>query len=183
MSYLDTALGIAGAAGQMYGGWGQKPQQVQGQQPHRQGLLMQYLQYRKQHQKPTGMQPNGTTAPTPGVPVGQMPPPGPLPPVGAGPQAPPSPAQDLDLGVQQSPANPYDNPYPLKPPGTMDPDAPPPGTADPRQQQGYAHGGIITKPTTALIGEDGPEMVIPLSGRRDAKVSPRNLPHMNYARR
>lgn len=49
--------------------------------------------------------------------------------------------------------------------------------------QGFAQGGVVDKPTTAIIGEDGPEMVVPLSGRPDAKVSPRNLPMMNYGRR
>ena len=33
----------------------------------------------------------------------------------------------------------------------------------PGGQQRYAYGGIVTSPTSALIGEDGPEAVIPLS--------------------
>ncbi len=33
-------------------------------------------------------------------------------------------------------------------------------------------GGIVTKPTRAIIGEDGPEVVIPLSGDADAKITP-----------
>jgi hypothetical protein len=39
-----------------------------------------------------------------------------------------------------------------------------------------ANGGVVDKPTTALLGEDGPEMVVPLSKRPGAKVSPANLP-------
>jgi hypothetical protein len=31
--------------------------------------------------------------------------------------------------------------------------------------QAFADGGLVTKPTLALIGEDGPEAVVPLSGR------------------
>jgi hypothetical protein len=52
----------------------------------------------------------------------------------------------------------------------------------PRQQQ-MARGRIVDKPTTALLGEDGPEAVVPLNGRPDARVSPRILPKMNYGRR
>ena len=33
-----------------------------------------------------------------------------------------------------------------------------------------ARGGIVTRPTLALIGEEGPEAVVPLSGRRGASV-------------
>jgi hypothetical protein len=48
---------------------------------------------------------------------------------------------------------------------------------------GLQQGGIVTEPTTALIGENGPEMVVPLGYRPDAKVGPRNaLPQMSYAR-
>lgn len=35
-----------------------------------------------------------------------------------------------------------------------------------------AEGRIVTHPTTALIGENGPEAVIPLNGRMDAAVRP-----------
>lgn len=36
----------------------------------------------------------------------------------------------------------------------------------------YKRGGMVTKPTLALIGEDGPEAVIPMNGRSDALVTP-----------
>jgi hypothetical protein len=39
-----------------------------------------------------------------------------------------------------------------------------------------ARGGIVTKPTNALLGDDGPEAVVPLSGTPGAKVSPAILP-------
>src|SRR6185369_1189463 len=90
------------------------------------------------------------------------------------------------------------------PPGGMPPGGPPPGGGPPppagmpptnpyRQAMGgddnddgsedygeaderMADGGIVDKPTTALLGEDGPEMVVPLNRRPGAKVSPANLP-------
>ena len=33
-----------------------------------------------------------------------------------------------------------------------------------------ADGGIVTKPTTAIVGENGPEMIIPLKEQRDTNV-------------
>jgi hypothetical protein len=36
----------------------------------------------------------------------------------------------------------------------------------------YAKGGIVTKPTLALIGEHEPEMVVPLNGGPNAKLMP-----------
>jgi hypothetical protein len=39
-------------------------------------------------------------------------------------------------------------------------------------QNPMAKGGIVTKPTRALLGENGPEVVIPLSGNPNAKVTP-----------
>lgn len=44
-------------------------------------------------------------------------------------------------------------------------------TTQPTTLPAYARGGIITKPTIALIGEDGPEAVVPLKGLR--QVMPR----------
>lgn len=45
--------------------------------------------------------------------------------------------------------------------------------AQPRQMNSpMAAGKIVTQPTTALIGENGPEAVIPLNGRTDANVRP-----------
>lgn len=35
---------------------------------------------------------------------------------------------------------------------------------------GFAKGGIVTKPTLAVIGEDGPEAVVPLSGTRSGRA-------------
>lgn len=75
----------------------------------------------------------------------------------------------IPMGPTPPMAAPPSNPYPGRPPV--------------QDQQPYAQGGIIDKPTTAIIGEDGPEMVVPLSGRPDAKVSPRNVPGMSYGRR
>ena len=34
-----------------------------------------------------------------------------------------------------------------------------------------AAGGIVTRPTVALIGESGPEMVVPLQPKKKRKVS------------
>jgi hypothetical protein len=34
----------------------------------------------------------------------------------------------------------------------------------------FQHGGIVTQPTLALIGEQGPEAVVPLSGRQDESL-------------
>jgi hypothetical protein len=39
-----------------------------------------------------------------------------------------------------------------------------------------ANGGVVNKPTTALLGEDGPEMVVPLNRRPGNRVSLANLP-------
>lgn len=46
--------------------------------------------------------------------------------------------------------------------------------AQPQRQMNspMAAGKIVTQPTTALIGENGPEAVIPLNGRTDANVRP-----------
>ncbi len=44
--------------------------------------------------------------------------------------------------------------------------------AEPGQPQAMKHGGMVTKPTLALIGEDGPEAVVPMSGRGDANITP-----------
>lgn len=75
--------------------------------------------------------------------------------------------QPPDAGGMQT------NPYEL--PDYMNGPLPPPS--------GMAGGGIVTQPTTALIGEQGPEMVIPLSGRQPgARVGPSNAMGMNYRR-
>lgn len=155
MNYLNMALGAGmGAVGGALGGG----RQQQGRPGERrdQGALMQYL--RRKANPVSGGMPEGAGA---GLPPGAMPPPGPLPPMaGAPPQQ-----------------NPYQNPYPMRPP-MEDPNAP----MGPAYGQQFAQGGIVSEPTTAIIGEDGPEMVIPLSGRPDAKVSPRNAPRMSYGR-
>jgi hypothetical protein len=52
-----------------------------------------------------------------------------------------------------------------------------------RPQQAAAQGTVVSKPTNVLLGEDGPEAVIPLNGRPDARVSTANLPQMQYRRR
>lgn len=46
------------------------------------------------------------------------------------------------------------------------------GIASGAKKLGLADGGIVTSPTLALIGEDGPEQVTPLSYRATAKVRP-----------
>ncbi len=175
MSFLGTAGNMALNAAQGYGGQAQR-RPMQPQQPQQagqlrdKGPLMQYL--RKKINPVSGAAPPfdpGVPAPGAQIPIG------PTPPVGAGPSmAPP-------------PQNPYQNPYPMKPPmvDQMDPSSNPDAGLAANGQQ-FASGGVVTKPTTAIIGEDGPEMVVPLSGRPDAKVSPRNLPHrpqMSYGRR
>lgn len=159
MNYLNTALSAAGGiANGMTGGRPQQPGKPG--QLRDQGMLMQYL---RRKANPV----NGTMPTDPGLPPGAMPPPGPLPPMAGPPtMAPP-------------PQNPYQNPYPQRPPMQQeDPNTP----TMPGNGQQFAEGGVVTKPTTAIIGEDGPEMVIPLSGRPDAKVSPRNAPQMSYGR-
>lgn len=45
---------------------------------------------------------------------------------------------------------------------------------------GYADGGIVTKPTVALIGEEGPEAVVPLSDRRKARTMMDAIEPMTY---
>lgn len=100
-----------------------------------------------------GGPPPGLGAPPPGMggpPPGggpPMPPPGGGPPPGAGPTP---------------PVNPY--------PGLGDDD----DNENPDQRM--ATGGIVNKPTTALLGEDGPEMVVPLNRQPGNKVSLANLP-------
>jgi hypothetical protein len=39
-----------------------------------------------------------------------------------------------------------------------------------------AHGGIVNKPTRAIIGENGPEAVIPLDGHAGSKMTPGMMP-------
>lgn len=149
MSYLDTALGIAGGAARAMGGFQSgHPQPAPGG-----GEMMKYMRGRQY-----GMQPNGTRQATPGLPQGMQIPGSPTPPM----VPPPSMTPPMTQQGQ------YGNPYPRTPP-VMD-------------GQRFASGGVVDKPTTAIIGEDGPEMVIPLSGRADARVSPRNVPGMSYGR-
>lgn len=67
------------------------------------------------------------------------------------------------------------------PPGGGQQQQPPPLGGDDNDYQDnpdlrMANGGIVDKPTTALLGEDGPEMVVPLNRRPGNKVSPQNLP-------
>jgi hypothetical protein len=35
----------------------------------------------------------------------------------------------------------------------------------------YAQGGVVTKPTVAMIGEEGPEAVVPLTGGSSANLA------------
>ncbi len=172
MSFGSTVGNIALGAAQAYGAQGQRPPmpaQTQTGQPRDKGMLMQYL--RRKVNPVTGAMPDGASG---GMPDGMQIPMGTPPAVGAGPSMP------------APPQNPYQNPYPRKPPMTdqMDPSQNPDAQMGPGGQQ-FAQGGVVSKPTTAIIGEDGPEMVVPLSGRPDAKVSPRNLPgmQMQYGRR
>jgi hypothetical protein len=94
--------------------------------------------------------------PGPGAGIGG-PPPGGVPPIlppGGGPPPP---------GAGPTPPT---NPYP----GLGDDD----DNENPDQRM--ASGGVVNKPTTALLGEDGPEMVVPLNRRPGNKVSLANLP-------
>jgi hypothetical protein len=134
------------------------------QQGGQNGLLMKYLNRRK------GM-PQGAPA---GLPDGSMP--APMPQQGAG----PAPV------IPQNPNAAMPGPS-IAPPSMGKPVAPPQNQYDdpfgvPPQQNRFAQGQIVDKPTTALLGEDGPEAVIPLNGRPDAKVSTANIPQMNYRR-
>lgn len=57
----------------------------------------------------------------------------------------------------------------------MDPGAPPPVSAPPSptpymQGEPMAQGKIVDRPTVALLGEKQPEAVIPLNGKKDARV-------------
>ena len=45
----------------------------------------------------------------------------------------------------------------------------------------FKDGGVVNKPTYALLGEDGPEMVVPLNDCKDNRV-PRYAAQMNYRR-
>jgi hypothetical protein len=144
---------IAGAiAGGMRGYEAAQGRNIPG--PSQNGLLMKYRNRRQQQaQQQADAQSQG------GIPQGSIPPPmpistdvGPAPQVGAYPSQPAAP-----------PPNQYSDPFQ-------------------RRGQPMAQGRIVDKPTTALLGEDGPEAVIPLNGRPDAKVSVANLPQMNYRR-
>lgn len=53
--------------------------------------------------------------------------------------------------------------------------------AQPNRQQAFASGGIVTKPTRAILGENGPEVVVPLTPRSSNKITPSMVglnPHM-----
>ncbi len=156
MNWANIAGGLAGA--------GRGYEAAQGRNipgPAQNGMLMKYLRNRN---KPTpapigGGIPGGAPLPMPSTAT-----PGPPPMVGA-------PAED-DAGPMLPQPNQFQNPHGAAPLPFWQ-----------RQQQGQpmAQGRVVDKPTTALIGEDGPEMVVPLGGRPDAKVSTGNL-KMNYRR-
>ncbi len=130
------------------------------------------MQYRKRPMGgPVGMPKGiGPGAPMPGVP---------LPPVG--PQGPQGPGPAPDVGAY--PGGPYDDPQDMgRDPlygmgGGMQQGMQPPMT--------MAQGGVVSQPTTAILGESGPEMVVPLGGAPGARVGPMNAmqrPQMNYQR-
>lgn len=48
--------------------------------------------------------------------------------------------------------------------------------------QPFRDGGIVDKPTYAVLGEDGPEMVIPLTDRKDNRVPSYTAARMCYRR-
>lgn len=162
MSFLNTALSAAGGALQGYSGGQQQRPPAPGQRRD-QGALMQYL---RRKVNPV----SGAPQTDPGLPPDGMQVPMGIPPSVGGPPS-----------IAPPPQNPYQNPYPRRPPMQMQGE--PDQSATSAYGQQFAEGGIVDHPTTAIIGEDGPEMVVPLSGRPDAKVSPRNLPQMNYGRR
>lgn len=65
---------------------------------------------------------------------------------------------------------------------TGDTNTEPPGYSDELGVVPMAQGAIVTKPTTALIGEKGPEVVVPLTDQPGAKVSPMMLGGMPRTR-
>lgn len=83
-------------------------------------------------------------------------------------------------------------------PSSPPPPAPPPlgggvlgSGADPDVSDTYASGSIVTRPTKALIGERGPEMVVPLTPRSqnriqpdvfEGHITPPKVPGMRYSR-
>ncbi len=166
MSWSDIARGVAGGLGGYEAVQG-RPVPPQQQQQNsgggaNGGLLMKYLDRQRANQQK-------------GRVMGQAQAPTPMPsPMSNTLSAPPM-QPDAQMGDSQPVTPPQNQQYqPL-------------GGAAPlplayRQGRPMAQGQVVTKPTTALLGEDGPEMVVPLNGRPDAKVSTGNL-GMNYARR
>lgn len=169
MGGIGQVLGAIAGAGRGYEAANGRP--VAGPNPQQQnnGLLMKYLNRRRQ---PVGTQmPPGSPA---GLPDGSMPPPMPASPdAGTAPQIPINPSAAPSAfrpGIPAAPApNRVQNPF-GEPPNN--PPSPP----------AFGQGTVVDRPTTAILGEDGPEAVIPLNGRPDAKVSTANLPRMNYRR-
>lgn len=45
----------------------------------------------------------------------------------------------------------------------------------------YADGGIVTRPTVAVIGESGPEAIVPLGNRPGAKIRPSSMRYQRLA--
>lgn len=65
------------------------------------------------------------------------------------------------------------------PPGPMPPpppvSAPPPNNMAPSNQSPMAKGSIVTRPTVAMLGDKGPEAVVPLNNKPGNKVKPSML--------
>lgn len=179
-SFLSGLAGALGGAGR---GYESASHPSMGGQARQQGTpgqgggpMMQYL--RNRNNKPWG--PSGPN------PWGQNKPFDPNPPA--------QPTMDANTAMQASGGPPRMPPIQtsggmpgLGIPGSPTPPSPPspydPATTGAGSQP-MANGGVVTKPTTALIGEDGPEMVVPLTHRPNAKVSMANVaPRMNYGRR
>lgn len=117
-----------------------------------------------QEQSAPGMIPPPATLP------GQGPSPGPGPaikpmPTMQGPPAAPPPAMPPDLGEQEA---------------MMGPASPPPPPPDRRTGTPMNRGGIVTHPTRAIIGDQGPEAVIPLRPRGTANLRMRPSSLMSH---
>ena len=172
MSFLDTmgAVGnIAGSAARGYekakfGRFGKQDDQDQAPGPGPVNLTMQYLQNRNVGARPT--RPFDSDAAYAAAARNTMPD------VGAAP--PPQPVPGMAPITSQAMPQPPQGMYP--PRGPYDPNSTAAGA------QRFASGGVVNRPTTALIGEDGPEMVVPLTNRPDARVSRANLLGMRYRR-
>lgn len=81
-------------------------------------------------------------------------------------------AQQNNIVAQQNAGQllgPAGGPPPM--PGQPPPGGPPPPGAGPGGMPAFGDGGVVTKPTVALIGEKGPEVVVPLAQSKTTVAS------------